>query len=62
MTDEEVKRRGLELNEQNERSVREDLRKQYGMAAYAILNLPRIEAALKIIERGAGRALFLGRV
>ena len=47
ITDEEVKKRGLKLSEENERVVREELRKQYGMAAYAILNLPRIELALK---------------
>jgi dephospho-CoA kinase len=47
VTDEEVKRRGLELNEENERRVREQLRKEHGMAAYAILNLPRIDASLK---------------
>jgi dephospho-CoA kinase len=47
ITDEEVKRRGLKLDEGNERSVREDLRKKHGMAAYAILNLPRIEAAME---------------
>jgi len=45
ITDEEVRRRGLKLNEANERLVREDLRKTHGMAAYAVLNLPRIEAA-----------------
>ena len=46
VTDEEVKKRGLELNENNEKSVREGLRAEYGMAAYAILNLHRIEASL----------------
>jgi dephospho-CoA kinase len=46
ITDEEVRKRGLVLNEENERLVREDLRKKHGMAAYAILNLPRIETAL----------------
>jgi dephospho-CoA kinase len=45
LTDDEVRRRGLELNEENERRVRELLRKEHGMAAYAKLNLPRIEAA-----------------
>jgi dephospho-CoA kinase len=45
ITDEEVKKRGLVLNEANERRVRELLRKEYGMAAYAELNLPRIDAA-----------------
>jgi dephospho-CoA kinase len=47
VTDEEVKKRGLELNETNERDVRERLREELGMAAYAKLNLPRIDAALK---------------
>lgn len=48
ITDEEIKNRGLELNEQNERLVREELRSKHGMSAYAILNLPRIQAALKL--------------
>ena len=47
VTEEELKRRGLSLNEANERTVREDLRRAHGMAAYAILNLPRIDAALE---------------
>lgn len=47
VTDEEVKKRGLELNEENERHVRELLRQEQGMAAYAKLNLPAIDSALK---------------
>ena len=47
VTDEEAKKRGLALNEDNERHVRELLRKENGMAAYAKLNLPRIDAARK---------------
>jgi len=47
VTDEEIKRQGLELNEANERSVREHLRQEHGMAAYAKLNLPRINHAIK---------------
>jgi len=47
VTDTEVKKRGLALNEKNERCVRELLRKEHGMAAYAKLNLPRIDAARK---------------
>lgn len=47
ITDAEVKKRGLELNEKNERDVREQLRQEHGMAAYARLNLPRIDAALQ---------------
>ena len=46
VTDDEVRKRGLPLNERNERQVRELLRKEQGMAAYAKLNLPRIDAAL----------------
>ena len=47
VTDEEVKQRGLELNEENERNIRELLRQEHGMAAYARLNLPRIDSALE---------------
>ena len=47
VTDEEIKKRGLELNEENERYIRELLRKEHGMEAYAKLNLPRIDSAVK---------------
>jgi dephospho-CoA kinase len=47
ITDEEVAKRGLPLNEENERRVREQLRTEHGMAAYAKLNIPKIDAALK---------------
>ena len=47
VTDEEIAKRGLELNEENERYIRELLRKEHGMAAYARLNLHRIDSALK---------------
>ncbi|MBM4446348.1 MAG: dephospho-CoA kinase [Chloroflexi bacterium] len=47
ITDEEIRKRGLELNEENERHVRQQLRKEHGMAAYAKLNLPKIDALLK---------------
>ncbi len=47
ITDEEIKQRGLELNEANERYIRELLRQEHGMAAYARLNLPRIDSALE---------------
>ena len=43
--DEEVKKRGLPLNEANELTVRERLRQEQGMAVYAKLNLPRIDEA-----------------
>jgi len=47
VTDGEIARRGLELNEENERYIRELLRKEHGMSAYARLNLPRIDSALE---------------
>lgn len=46
-TDEELRNRGLEPNEENERYIREELRKKHGMAAYAELNLPKIDNSLK---------------
>ncbi len=50
ITDEEIKKRGLELNEENERCVRQQLRKEHGMSVYAKLNLPRIDALLKLSD------------
>lgn len=47
VTDEEVEKRGLPLNEENERTVRELLRREHGMAAYAVLNLPKIDRLLE---------------
>ncbi|MDD5162861.1 MAG: AAA family ATPase [Candidatus ainarchaeum sp.] len=39
---EETRKRGLEINEQNEKTVREDLRKKLGMAAIAVLSEQKI--------------------
>ena len=50
VTDEEIRKRGLELNEENERHVRELLRKEYGMSAYAMLNLSRIDLTRKVTD------------
>jgi dephospho-CoA kinase len=47
ITDSEVAKRGLDLNEENERYIRQQLRKEHGMSAYAKLNLPRIDSLLK---------------
>jgi len=47
ITDEELNNRGLEPNEENERRIREELRRKYGMAAYAMLSLPVIDSSLK---------------
>jgi dephospho-CoA kinase len=48
ITDEELRKRGLQPNEKNERYVREQLRKEHGMAAYAKLNLARIDKLLRL--------------
>ncbi|MEM0997191.1 MAG: AAA family ATPase [Bacteroidota bacterium] len=47
----EVKRRGLEINPQNEKYVREDLRKLHQMEAIALLALPDIQAAIAAGEK-----------
>jgi dephospho-CoA kinase len=47
ITENEITKRGLEVNEENERHIREQLRRELGMAAYAKLNLPEIDAAMK---------------
>ena len=47
ITDKEIERRGMALKEENERKIREQLREELGMAAYAIKNLPKIDAALQ---------------
>src|SRR4029079_19192503 len=39
----EVQRRGQLLTEENERAAREALRKEHGMGAMALLNLPKIK-------------------
>ncbi|MBT3465395.1 AAA family ATPase [archaeon] len=47
ITDEEIHQRGLELNEKNEKFVREKLRDELGMGAYAIKNIPKIDKAVE---------------
>jgi dephospho-CoA kinase len=47
ITDEAVEKQGLPLTEENERPAREHIRQEHGMAAYAKLSVPRIDAALK---------------
>jgi len=46
ITLDEVKKRGLEPKEENERPIREEFRKDHGMAAFAILNMPKIDEIL----------------
>ena len=52
ITDDEIKKRGLEFNEQNEEMVRDELRKTHGMEAYAKLSVPRIEKHEKVVIDG----------
>jgi dCMP deaminase len=47
ITIEELKRNGLEPTEENEKRIREELRNEHGMAAFAILNKPKIDELLK---------------
>lgn len=46
ITLDEVAKRGLQPTEANEREIREALRQEHGMAAFAILNQPKIDALL----------------
>lgn len=49
ITLDEVKKKGLKPNEKNERKIREEIRKKYGMAAFTILNYPKF---LKLLKKG----------
>ncbi len=42
-----LKERNMEVNEANERAIREGVRKEHGMAAYALLNIPRVDGFLE---------------
>ncbi|HPJ17246.1 MAG TPA: AAA family ATPase [Candidatus Woesebacteria bacterium] len=48
LTIDELEKRGLEVNEVNERMVREELREKHGMAAYATLNLAKFDELIKM--------------
>lgn len=47
ITLDEVIARGKKPSEKLEREIREGFRKKYGMAAFAILNMPKFDAGLK---------------
>lgn len=42
-----IKEQGIEVNEKNEKKIREGLRKEHGMEAFAILSIPKIDNFLK---------------
>ena len=48
VTMDKLKEEGLEVTPENEKMMREKLRKQYGMGAFAEILLPKIENASKI--------------
>jgi dephospho-CoA kinase len=56
----EVQRRGWDVNADNERVVREELREQHGMGAMAILSLPAIREHLERGERVVIDGLYSG--
>ncbi len=43
----EIKKRGLEINQVNEKEIREEYRKKFGMGAFATINLPKVEDLLR---------------
>jgi len=47
ITLDEVKKRGLVPSEALEREIREEIRAKHGMAAFAILNLPKFDELIK---------------
>lgn len=47
ITEQIVREKGLDVNEENEKKVREGLRKEYGMDAFARLNFLNIEEAVQ---------------
>lgn len=47
ITLDKVKEDGLEVNEINERKIREGFRKEHGMGAFAILNIPKFDELLE---------------
>jgi len=57
-TFERMKKEGLELNYENERAIREKIRSELGMGAYAKLALPKIKKALKNNETVLAESLY----
>lgn len=43
----ELAKRKIEVNEKNEKKIREWLRSKYGMGVFALLNLPKIKSLLR---------------
>lgn len=47
ITLDKIKEKGMEVSEASERKIREQLREEYGMPAFAILNIPKIDKLLE---------------
>jgi dephospho-CoA kinase len=47
ITLDKIKKQGLEVNEVNEKAMREGFRKEHGMGAFAILNIPKIDELIQ---------------
>jgi dephospho-CoA kinase len=47
ITLDKIKEKGLEVNEANEKEIREGFRKEFGMGAFATLNIPKFDELLK---------------
>jgi dephospho-CoA kinase len=47
ITLDKIKEEGLDISEANEKKTREGFREKYGMGAFAILNIPKIDEALE---------------
>ena len=47
ITLDKIKEMNIKINESNEKKIREDFRKEYGMGAFALLNIPKLDELLK---------------
>lgn len=47
ITLDKIKEEDIELSEGNEKKIREGFRKKYGMGAFALLNIPKLDELLK---------------
>jgi dephospho-CoA kinase len=58
ITFDRLKEEGLEVNEKNERYMREKIRAEGGMGAYALFSLPKIEKALEESDKVIIESLY----
>ncbi len=58
ITFDRLKDEGLEVNEKNERYMREKIRAEGGMGAYALFSLPKIEKAIEVSDKVIIESLY----